>query len=440
FDSDRFTIYAPIGGVVTHLGVREGDYVKTGAPIATVADLSRLWIDMQAYESQLPLLRWGQRVTFTVEAHPGEQFHGRISFIEPIVDEKTRTAAVRVAVENPNGRLKPGMFASAVVHAKVGLAGALPVEDLSGEWVCPMHPTQTSRSNDPCPVCGMDMVPASTLLGETPAENQDRPPMVIPKTAVLFTGIRSVVYVEHADDEKTTYEAREIILGPRAGDVYVVRQGLDVGEHVVVNGAFRIDSAMQIAAKPSMMSPDGDAPPAGHAGMQGTARPSGASPDPAGGVFSRQLTPVYDAYLGAQRALAGDDLDAFNNSAVSLNDALADVRETGIVGDAVKAWRRAMALLRTKGGHPAAIDEARARFERMSEGIITLLGEFGPPEGETLNLAHCPMAFDFKGADWVQRGEEIRNPYFGSEMLACGSIKRSFKPNSVPNEGGPGHE
>ncbi|MCA9299618.1 MAG: efflux RND transporter periplasmic adaptor subunit, partial [Phycisphaerales bacterium] len=86
-DSDRLTIFAPMGGVVTHLAVREGDYVNEGSPMATVADLSRLWLDLEAYESQLPTLRWGQPVTFTVEAHPGETFEGRISFIEPMVDE-----------------------------------------------------------------------------------------------------------------------------------------------------------------------------------------------------------------------------------------------------------------------------------------------------------------------------------------------------------------
>ncbi len=428
FNSDHFTIFAPIGGVVTHLGVREGDYVNTGAAIATVADLSRLWIDMEAYESQLPLLRWGQQVTFTVEAHPGEVFRGRISFIEPIVDEETRTAAVRVAVENPNGRLKPGMFASAVVHAKVGQTGALPVEDIAGEWVCPMHPTQTRATSQPCPVCGMDMVPASTLLGEAPDHEAAPPPLVIPKSAVLFTGVRSVVYVAHIGEDETVYEAREVILGPRAGDLYVVRRGLEVGERVVVNGAFRIDSAMQIAAKPSMMSPRNGGEATDHAGMEGMTQTSGSSASPAGGVFTKQLTPVYDAYLDAQGALAGDDLEAFNTAVRTLDRALGDVREAGLVGDAVKAWRRALGLLRTADA-PASIDEARSRFETMSEGVIILLREFGPPEGETLNLAHCPMAFDFKGADWVQRGDQIRNPYFGSEMLTCGSIKRSFQKN-----------
>ncbi|MBL4591616.1 MAG: efflux RND transporter periplasmic adaptor subunit, partial [Phycisphaerales bacterium] len=100
FDSDELTIYSPIGGVVTHLAAREGDYLKTGDPIATVSDLSRLWLDLEAYESQLAMLRWGLPVAFTVEAHPGEVFEGRVAFIEPIVDERTRTVAVRVAVDN----------------------------------------------------------------------------------------------------------------------------------------------------------------------------------------------------------------------------------------------------------------------------------------------------------------------------------------------------
>ncbi len=442
FTDDRFTVYAPIGGVVTHLGVREGDYVKTGDPIATVADLSRLWVDMEAYESQLPLLRWGQRVTFTVESHPGERFEGRISFIEPIVDEKTRTAAVRVAVDNPEGRLKPGMFASAVVRVRVGENGALPVEDLPGDWVCPMHPSQVGDGPGACPVCGMEMVPTTTL-GVAVGEVSGQPPMVIPKTAVLYTGVRSVVYVELPDESEPTYEGREVVLGPRAGDVMIVREGLQVGERVVVHGAFRIDSAMQIAAKPSMMSPGGEGGGGGHAGMPGMSGMGEMTPSAGGGgAFAGQLGGIYDAYLSAQRALAGDDLEAFRAAASELGEALGAVRETGLVGDRVAAWRGAMAKLRVKG-EPATIEEARTAFARMSEGVIALLETFGPPSGETLKVAHCPMAFDFKGADWVQRGDTIHNPYFGAEMLTCGSIRRTFSAGaggSASGKGDAGHE
>ncbi|MFU8829838.1 MAG: efflux RND transporter periplasmic adaptor subunit, partial [Phycisphaerales bacterium] len=350
FDSDRLPIYAPMGGVVTQLSVREGDYVQTGAPIATVADLSRLWVDMQAYESQLPLLRWGQPVTFTVEAHPGEVFEGRISFIEPLVSAQTRTAAVRVAVENKQRRLKPGMFASAVVRTRVAHDGAIVNDELAGRWISPMHPTVVKDGPGQCDICGMDLVSAESL-GVVGDPSLVEEPLVIPRSAVLFTGTRSVVYVEVPDTERPTYEGRAVVLGPRAGDFYIVREGLNRGERVVVNGAFRIDSAMQIAAKPSMMTPGGGSggdPHAGHGGMA-------AMPDmpervnvPDSFVFA--LKPVYAAYLDAQEALAADDLGGFSQAAADLRTVLGFVEEAGLVGEPLGVWRRAAARLRAQGG------------------------------------------------------------------------------------------
>lgn len=432
FDSDRLAVYAPMGGVVTDLAVREGDYVQTGAPIATVADLSRLWLDMQAYESQLPLLRWGQPVTFTVEAHPGEVFEGRVSFIEPMIDERTRTAAVRVAVENTDRRLKPGMFASAVVRTRVAEDGAVVNDELAGRWVGPMHPTVVRDEPGQCDICGMDLVPAESL-GVVGDPNSVTEPLVIPRSAVLFTGTRSVVYVQVPDADKPTYEGRAVVLGPRAGDFYIVREGLSRGDRVVVNGAFRIDSAMQIAAKPSMMTPDAGAgdPHAGHAGM--AAGPvGGAMPDRPGLVavpdsFVFALKPVYAAYLDAQEALAADDLGGFSRAAADLRSALGFVEEAGLVGEPLGVWRRAAAKLRAEPGI-TDIERARARFEGMSEAVIALQSRFGHHGSEEWNLAHCPMAFDNRGADWLQRGTQINNPYFGESMLRCGDIRASFKP------------
>jgi len=433
FDADRLTIYAPIGGVVTHLAVREGDYLQTGAPIATIADLSRLWLDMEAYESQLPMLRWGQRVTFTVEAHPGETFEGRVSFIEPMVDERTRTAAVRVAVENAERRLKPGMFASAVVRTNVAADGAVVSNELAGRWVSPMHPTVVKDGPGQCDICGMGMVPAESLgvVGD-PAGLEE--PLVIPRSAVLFTGTRSVVYVQMADVEKPTYEGRSVVLGPRAGDFYIVREGLDRGEAVVVHGAFRIDSAMQIAAKPSMMTPGGGGRGnlhAGHGGITNDSMPG--MPDrvavPENFVFA--LKPVYSAYLDAQEALAADDLGGFVQATADLKTAIGFVEETGLVGEPLAEWRRASARLRVEDTF-TSIDTARARFERMSEGVMALQRRFGHRGSESWNLAHCPMAFDFKGADWLQRGTQINNPYFGDQMLRCGDIRESFAPLESP--------
>lgn len=428
FDSDSLTIYAPIGGVVTDLAVREGDYVQTGAPLATIADLSLLWLDMEAYESQLPLLRWGQRVRFTVEAHPGEAFEGRISFIEPMVDERTRTAAVRVAVDNDDKRLKPGMFASAIVRTRVGASGAVVGDELAGRWVSPMHPTIVKDGPGQCDVCGMDLVPAESLgvVGDASSAEE---PLVIPRSAVLFTGTRSVVYVKVDGAEKPTYEGRAVVLGPRSGEFYIVREGLNRGDEVVVNGAFRIDSAMQIAAKPSMMTPGGGGggdPHAGHGGMAGgmDAAPVRATvPD----AFIHGLKPVYAAYLDAQEALAADDLGGFVQGAGDLRTALDLVDEAGLVGEPLGEWRRAASRLRVTEAI-TTIKTARDRFEAMSEGVIALQRRFGHRGSEAWNLAHCPMAFDNKGADWLQRGDTINNPYFGATMLRCGDVRESFEP------------
>ena len=429
FESDRLTIFAPIGGVVTHLAVREGDYVETGAPIATIADLSRLWLDMEAYESQLPLLRWGQKVIFEVEAHPGETFEGRISFIEPEVDARTRTAAVRVAVDNADRRLKPGMFASAVARTRVAQDGAVVSNELAGRWVSPMHPTEVQDGPGQCSICGMDLVPAESLgvVGD-PADAEE--PLVIPRSAVLFTGKRSVVYVEVADAEQPTYEGRSVVLGPRAGDFYIVRDGLTRNESVVVNGAFRIDSAMQIAAKPSMMTPGGGGggnPHAGHGGMTGYSMPEMPNRVPVPDGFVYALKPVYAAYFDAQEALAADDLGAFVQAASDIKTALGFVEEAGLVGEPLADWRRAAARLRINEAI-TSIDTARARFERMSEGVIALQRRFGHRGSEIWRLAHCPMAFDNKGADWLQRGTQINNPYFGDQMLRCGEIREAYGP------------
>jgi len=451
-DSDRLTIFAPIGGVVTDLAVREGDSVRTGEPIATVADLSRLWLDMEAYESQLALLRWGQRVSFTVEAHPGQKFEARVSFIEPMVDERTRTAAVRVAVDNTDRRLKPGMFASAVVRTRVASDGAVVNDALAGRWVSPMHPSVVKDGPGQCDVCGMDLVPAESL-GVVGDPGSVEEPLVIPRSAVLFTGTRSVVYVEVPETERPTYEGREVVLGPRAGDVHLVREGLREGERVVVNGAFRIDSAMQIAAKPSMMTPDGGGsgdPHAGHGaaigGNAGRASPTVPGPADIPDGFMSGLDRVYAAYFDAQEALASDDLGGYLRAASALRAALEIVDESGLIGEPQGIWRRASGKLRVDEA-VSDIERARAGFVRVSEAIITLERRFGHRlghgEGNVWHVAHCPMALDNKGASWLQRGEPINNPYFGASMLRCGEIRESFEPiesEATGDRAGQGHD
>ena len=252
---DHITIYAPMGGIVIHKNATEGMYVETGTPIYTVADLSRLWMKLDAYESDLPWIRYGQKVEFTTEAYPGEVFKGQISFIDPVLNSKTRTVKLRVNVDNSEGKLKPEMFVRAVVRSQVADSGKVMAAEMAGKWICPMHPAVVKTEAGDCDICGMDLVTTESLgyVVDTPKEA----PLVIPATAALVTGTRSVVYIQVPGGEKPTYEGREIVLGARAGDYYIVKSGLAEGEVVVTNGNFKIDSALQIQAKPSMMNPEG---------------------------------------------------------------------------------------------------------------------------------------------------------------------------------------
>ena len=262
--SDHLTIYAPLGGVVVHKNALEGMYVKTGTRIYTIADLSKLWVIFEAYESDLPWVRFGQRVEFASPSFPGERFEATISFIDPLVDPKTRTVRVRAVVDNSGGRLKPNMFVRGVVKSRINGEGKIVDERLSGKWISPMHPEIVKDGPGKCDVCGMDLVPVSSLGYAADTAGGGDTPLLIPASAPLITGKRAVAYVEIPSDEGPLFEGREVVLGPRAGDYYVVKSGIEEGELVVTNGAFKIDSELQIQAKPSMMSPAGGGPGPGH--------------------------------------------------------------------------------------------------------------------------------------------------------------------------------
>jgi len=257
---DHITIYAPSDGVVVSKNAKEGDYVQTGFAIYQIADLSKVWVKMEAYESDLEWLRYGQSVRFNTKAYPGQEFEGRVAFIAPVLDPRTRTVMVRVNVDNASGLLKPEMFVSAVVEAELTAGGRVMSEELAGKWICPMHPEVISNGPGSCSICGMPLVRAEDL-GYRTVERDEEAPLLIPASAPLITGKRAVVYLRDPSSEQPRFLGREVVLGPRAGDQYLVYSGLVEGDLVVVNGAFKIDSAMQIRAKPSMMSPGNDSTP-----------------------------------------------------------------------------------------------------------------------------------------------------------------------------------
>jgi Cu(I)/Ag(I) efflux system membrane fusion protein len=262
--SEHVTIYSPASGVVIHRNAQEGMYVDVGTRIFTIADLDAVWVQLDAYESDLRWLRYGQAVTFTTEAFPGKNFSGVVSFIDPVLNATTRTVKVRVNVDNKEGLLKPEMFVRANVFAQFAGSGRILDKNLIGKWVSPMHPEVIKDEPGQCPICGMNLVPTESLGYANATPSDVVAPLVIPATAPLLTGKRAVVYVEVSDSDRPTYIGREVILGPRAGDDYVVESGLAEGDLVVVSGNFKIDSALQIQAKPSMMNPEGGGGSGGH--------------------------------------------------------------------------------------------------------------------------------------------------------------------------------
>ena len=213
---EHITIFSSASGIVLKREVQEGDYVKTGQRLYSIADLKHLWMRLDAYESDLQWLRYGQEVVFYVEACPKKTFHGRISFISPVLDKATQTVKIRVAVENAKGKLKPGMFVRAVVKSEIAEGGQVVDAYMIDKWICPMHPSVIQNTKGNCPACDMALV-SSEEMGYTQLSNVT-PPLVIKASAVLKTGKRAVVYVQDMNAEEPLFEGREIVIGARAGD------------------------------------------------------------------------------------------------------------------------------------------------------------------------------------------------------------------------------
>lgn len=401
--TDRFELRAPIGGVVVAKEVNEGDYINTGDPLFRIVDLSQLWLTLDAYESDLPWLRYGQSVEFKTEAYPGITFEGKISFIEPELDRKTRTVAVRVNVQNTDGRLKPGMLAHGIVHSRIGENGQVYAPDFEGKWICPMHPEIIKDTEDQCDLCGMDLVPAEEL-GYVHGKSEAAP-VLVPASAVLRTGKRAVVYVEIPNTNRPTFEGREIVLGPKAGDVFIVESGLNAGEFVVTNGAFKIDSALQIQAKPSMMS----ASSGKDDGMMNTgpAMDMGTMPKPENKGAIIELLPEY---FELQAALATDDLE----TAQAAIDKMSETTNTkDELGSLIQALQSADSLNAIRSPH----------FKTLSDKLISAIGANPSVTSTTVYRMFCPMAGNGSGADWLQDNESLKNPYFGPAMQQCGEVK-----------------
>ncbi len=419
------TIYAPSSGIVIHKNAKEGMYVDTGTRLYTTADLSQVWVKLDAYESDLIWLRYGQKVEFTTVSYPGETFTGIISFIDPLLDPVTRTVNVRVNVPNPDGKLKPEMFVKAVVNSRVAASGKVMSKRLIGKYICSMHPSVIEDEPGDCRVCGMPLVTTESLGYISIDEEKEAEPLIIPASAPLITGTRAVVYLEVPDTNKPSYRGKEIVLGPRVGDFYIVKEGLKEGQQVVTRGNFKIDSALQIQAKPSMMMPEGggtSAPQKEHKMKHEHRHEKQIKINP---EVRKSLDKVFSSYIKTSQFLANDD---FKNAKESVSDIAGQIQQLDSISLKEPASKfiksKATEILKTLNTltEDKNINDFRKHFATLSEEFADLAGKSGSPFDSPIYILKCPMAFDNRGAIWLQRDKVTENPYYGSAMLKCGSV------------------
>lgn len=308
---DHVTLYAPIQGTVIEKNVRVGQYVKEGDLLYRIAELDPIWLYLDIYEYDIAWVRYGQSVDVSLEAMPGEIIRGMVTFIDPFLNESTRTVKVRVNLPNPDRRLKPGMYASATIRVRLNADGSASPTGLEGKFACPMHPEVIQDEPGKCSICQMELrqIPQRgpfAYVGQTadhsahagheghqqtePSEQPTSPPSQVPKpeaqadqpatalplairaSAVLDTGRRRIAYRKGADG---AFELVTLTVGPRAvgsddqglpGIYYTVLDGLSEKDEVVVRAGFLLDSQRQIEGMPSLFFPAGAAPAAGHAG------------------------------------------------------------------------------------------------------------------------------------------------------------------------------
>lgn len=305
--STHLTIYAPLGGTVIEKNVRAGQYVNEGDMLYRIADLDPIWLYLDIYEFDVPWVRFGQPVAVTLEAYPAETFRGVVTFIDPFLDDKTRTVKARVNLKNPDRKLKPAMYASALIRVGLLADGTPEPTGLEGKYICPMHPEVVQDKPGSCPICEMQLerVPdarppvATTPDGHKDQNNhgvdhkdhsgtvQGKKPvgvLAIRATAVLDTGRRKVTYRQRSDG---AYELVELQLGPLADgkddagqtiSYFPVLKGLKDGDRVVVRGGFLLDSQQQISGMPSLLYEQGQSAANLHSGHVGTPAPTPTSP------------------------------------------------------------------------------------------------------------------------------------------------------------------
>ncbi len=371
----NFDLLADYDGTVTKKMVNNGDHLKQGEGLLEVIDLSNLWAVFEVFERDLSKIKLGQTLSFTTGRN--NTYETLVSFIDTKIDQQSRVIEVRGNIQNRSGQLKPDMFIKTVL-------------DIAG----------SQR-------------------------------LTIPKSAVLWTGKRSVVYVKNQEEE--SFELREVELGNDNGNAYEITSGLSLADEVVTNGAFTLDAEAQLQGKISMMntsdSKTTEITP--EVQFQEIEVPEVKDyTDSSSPEFKNQLETFLLNYIQLKDLMVLGEGNNIQASGENLIESLSSIDMTLLKGEAHTFWMDLIQPMETSLEKIIGTkdrDEQRLEFINLSKTLIVSIQSFGLNYENPLYVQYCPMANNDQGAPWLSLEEEIINPYFGDMMLNCGFIQTELK-------------
>ena len=371
----NFPVYATVSGTVTEKLVEQGDYIKQGQPLLKIANLNTVWANFDVYENQIKYFKIGQDVTVTTNAYKNKTFKAKVSFIDPVLNTKTRTVKLRVVLDNKNNFFKPGMF----------------------------------------------------IQAEIKEEYKNNTNLSLPASAILWTGKRVVIY-KKMNKEEPVFEMHEIVLGNKIGDTYRVLKGVSIDDEVVVNGTFTVDAAAQLQGKKSMMNKGDGKTMSGHEGhlrMDNNATITNEKLT-VSSKFQEQLKVVFNDYINLKDALVEENVKNTSVNATSLLNNLSKVDVKLLSNNnAQTQWMLLVGNIKSSVtfiSKTLDIKIQRDHFKHLSLRLINAVQLFGVKQ--KVYVEFCPMADNNNGAYWLSKEEKVINPYFGEAMITCGEVKK----------------
>ncbi len=374
-------ILSPVDGFVMKRNVVDEQHVMEGTVIYEVANLDHLWVTLDAYEEDLNWLSEGASIEFRTRSNPGRTYQATIDYIDPTFNPQKRTIRIRADVENADRSLRP------------------------------------------------DLLVNGKLVSEMPDEK-----LMVPASSVLWTGPRSLVYVKDPSADTPRFEVKEVELGARAGDYFVIEEGVNEGDEVVFNGAFRIDSEFQLADRFSMMNRE---PGSGAVPVHDHGEVDVGDDDPATGVqedelhehptevegvtedFQQDFLSLLEAYLAGKEGLFNSDFDATGEAFRQTADELEAIGMHRMDGDAHVQWMEQYEAIDAHLNHILEADDLdgqREGFAALSHILIEAVNHYQIPG--VVYHQYCPMVEE----SWLSSEEQIQNPFEPETMPSCGEV------------------